>query len=169
MPVAGLNWAPPGDYTVVVDSAHRPGGAFRLRFWVNDVTPPSLGRLRVSADARTLRVPVTDAGSGVDPRYLECALVEQGAQQTSLPARLGSAQRDRVDRRRAPSGRAATRWPCAPATTRSRATRWPSPSIPKHVRTHVIGLGRERARRHPRRPRRPALPSFDARRQVDGG
>ena len=61
------------------------GGAFLLRFWINDVTPPALGRLRVSGDARTLRVPVTDAGSGVDPRYLECALVSR-ARRSTAPA-----------------------------------------------------------------------------------
>ncbi len=79
VPVAGLYGAPPGDYVVAVDSPGRSGGAFRLRFWVDDVTPPALGRLRVSSDARTLRIPVTDAGSGVDPRYLECGLVQRGS------------------------------------------------------------------------------------------
>ena len=79
VPVAGLYGAPAGDYAVAVDSPRRRGGAFRLRFWINDVTPPALGRLRISRDARTLRIPITDAGSGVDPRYLECALVEQDA------------------------------------------------------------------------------------------
>ena len=79
VPSAGLYWAPPGDYAVSVDSAGRRGGAFLLRFWINDVTPPALGRLRVSGDGRTLIVPVTDAGSGVDPRYFECALIEQGS------------------------------------------------------------------------------------------
>ncbi len=34
--------------TVVVDSPGRAGGTFRLRFWVDDVTPPQLGRLRVA-------------------------------------------------------------------------------------------------------------------------
>ena len=53
---------------------------------MNDVTPPALGRMRVSDDARTLRIPVTDAGSGVDPRYLECALVRQGSS-TDHPCR----------------------------------------------------------------------------------
>jgi subtilisin family serine protease len=77
VPSAGLYWAPPGEYAVAVDSPRRRGGAFRLRFWINDVNPPRLGRLRVSADGRRLRIPVTDAGSGVDPRYLECALVRQ--------------------------------------------------------------------------------------------
>ncbi len=79
VPATGLYWAPAGDYAVAVDSARRRGGAFRLRFWVDDMTPPVVGRLRVSRDARTLRVSVTDAGSGVDPRYLECAIVRQGS------------------------------------------------------------------------------------------
>ena len=115
----------PGDYAVSVDSARRRGGAFRLRFWVNDVTPPALGRLRVSGDARTLRVPVTDAGSGVDPRYLECALVRAGlVDRQRLPARLG--RRARASRR-SHVGRLAAGPLCARrarrATTRSRATR----------------------------------------------
>ena len=76
VPSAGLYGAPAGDYAVSVDSARRGGGAFRLRFWVNDTTPPVLGRLRVSADAKTLSIPITDAGSGVDPRYLECSIVQ---------------------------------------------------------------------------------------------
>ena len=124
VPAAGLYWAPPGDYAVAIDSARRRGGAFRLRFWINDVTPPALGRLRVSSDARTLRIPVTDAGSGVDPRYLECALVQQDSSaDRALPARLGRAQGHRDDPRRPAAGRAAMRSPCAPATTRSRAMR----------------------------------------------
>jgi len=57
----------PGEYAVVFDSATRAGaGGFTFRFWVNDVTPPTL-RLRTRAVARgdPLLVAVTDAGSGV--------------------------------------------------------------------------------------------------------
>ena len=120
---AGLYWAPPGDYAVAIDSARRRGGAFRLRFWVNDVTPPALGRMRVSDDARTLRIPVTDAGSGVDPRYLECALVRQGSS-TDTPCRPDWDARRRASRR-SPSGGwrpGAMRSQCGWGTTRSRAT-----------------------------------------------
>ena len=123
VPSAGLYWAPAGDYAVSIDSARRRGGAFRLRFWMNDVTPPALGRMRVSDDARTLRIPVTDAGSGVDPRYLECALVRQGSS-TDNPCRPDwNAQAGR--RSRSPSGGwrpGAMRSQCGWGTTRSRAT-----------------------------------------------
>ena len=79
VPSAGLFGAPAGDYAVAVDSAKRAGGAFRLRFWINDMTPPALGRLRVSDGGRTLRIPITDAGSGVDPRYLDCEIVQENS------------------------------------------------------------------------------------------
>jgi subtilisin family serine protease len=56
-----------GDYAVVFDSAARAGaGPFAFRFWVNDVTPPTL-RLTSRAVARDapLRIAATDAGAGV--------------------------------------------------------------------------------------------------------
>ena len=65
--VAGALSPLPGEYAVVFDSATRAGaGGFTFRFWVNDVTPPTL-RLRTRAVARgdPLLVAVTDAGSGV--------------------------------------------------------------------------------------------------------
>ena len=59
----------PRDYGIVFDSASRAtAGRFTFRFWVNDVTPPTL-RLRTRAVARgdPVLVTATDAGSGVYP------------------------------------------------------------------------------------------------------
>ena len=61
-----------GDYAVVFDSATRAGaGAFTFRFWMNDVTPPTV-RLRTRTVARgtPLRVSLVDAGSGVYPQSI---------------------------------------------------------------------------------------------------
>ncbi|HEX4746388.1 MAG TPA: S8 family serine peptidase [Gaiellaceae bacterium] len=56
-----------GDYAVVFDSGARSGaGRFTFRFWVNDVTPPTL-RLRTRSVQRDepVRIAVSDSGSGV--------------------------------------------------------------------------------------------------------
>ena len=61
-----------GDYAVVFDSATRAGaGAFTFRFWVNDVTPPTV-RLRTRNVARgtPLAVSLVDAGSGIYPQSI---------------------------------------------------------------------------------------------------
>ena len=145
------------------------GGAFRLRFWVNDVTPPALGRLRVSEDARTLRIPVTDAGSGVDPRYLECALVEQGssADRTCRPdwdARTGIASIavGRLPRRPLRARRARGRL----RRVARRAGDRHQPAARAHARDRTAGGC---ARRHPRRRCAGRRLLRCQRRQVDGG
>jgi minor extracellular serine protease Vpr len=168
VPSAGLYWAPPGDYAVAIDSAERHGGAYRLRFWINDVTPPALGRLTASPNGRTLTVPITDAGSGVDPRYLECALVEQGASidracEPFWNARTGTAT---IRVGHLPAGHyalavragdyAESRDALAIATS------------PQHVRTRVIGLESDGHGAVVVAPA-PGAASFAARRQVDGG
>jgi hypothetical protein len=64
---AGALSPSPGDYAVVFDSGLRTGaGSFVFRYWVNDVTPPSL-RLKTPnvANGQPVRVQATDAGSGV--------------------------------------------------------------------------------------------------------
>jgi subtilisin family serine protease len=64
---AGALSPSPGDYAVVFDSGLRTGaGSFAFRYWVNDVTPPSL-RLKTPnvAAGQPVRVHATDAGSGV--------------------------------------------------------------------------------------------------------
>lgn len=70
--VAGAVLPRPGAYDVVFDSPTRAGaGAFRFRFWINDVTPPRLRPVaRTVPRGRPLRVTATDAGSGVDPRSI---------------------------------------------------------------------------------------------------
>ena len=59
----------PGEYAVVFDSASRAGaGSFTFRYWVNDVTPPTL-RVRSHAvpSGRPVQVAARDSGSGVYP------------------------------------------------------------------------------------------------------
>ena len=57
----------PGEYGVVFDSAGRAGaGAFRFRYWVNDVTPPALVlRTRVVQAGADVKVGAVDSGSGI--------------------------------------------------------------------------------------------------------
>jgi subtilisin family serine protease len=68
-PAAGVLSPVPGDYAVVFDSGSRAGaGAFSFRYWVNDVTPPTL-RLRSRSVRRgqELSVSAVDKGAGVYP------------------------------------------------------------------------------------------------------
>ena len=133
------------------------------------MTPPALGRLRVSDDARTLRIPVTDAGSGVDPRYLECALVQAGLGRGLAPAGP-TGTRARASRRSASGGCRAGRYALAVRVgdyAESRDALAISIS-PQHVRTRVIGLMVD-ARGAIRVGAAPGAAAFDARRQVDGG
>jgi subtilisin family serine protease len=66
---AGALSPQPGEYAVVFDSKTRDvAGAFRFRFWMNDVTPPNAQlRSRSVARGRPLVVSISDAGSGVYP------------------------------------------------------------------------------------------------------
>lgn len=67
VPVAGALSPAPGEYAVVFDSPTRAGaGAFRFRYWINDVTAPRL-RLRSRAVERgaPLLVGAVDRGSGI--------------------------------------------------------------------------------------------------------
>ena len=61
-----------GSYDVVFDSPGRKGaGAFTFRYWLNDVTRPSASLLtRRVRTGLTVRVRVSDTGSGVDPDTL---------------------------------------------------------------------------------------------------
>ncbi|HZR94186.1 MAG TPA: S8 family serine peptidase [Gaiellaceae bacterium] len=65
-PVVGAVLPKPGDYDIVFDTpvGAKPG-KFTFRYWVNDVTPPTVRVL--PSPARTIRLRVADAGSGVDP------------------------------------------------------------------------------------------------------
>jgi hypothetical protein len=66
----------PGDYAVVFDSPARAGaGAFTFRYWMNDVTPPTL-RLQTRSVPRgkPVLVSATDAGAGVYPESIRVAV-----------------------------------------------------------------------------------------------
>jgi subtilisin family serine protease len=64
--VAGVLLPSPGVFDVVFDTTARSRrGRFTFRFWVDDVTPPSIRVL--STTSRALRLALQDAGAGVDP------------------------------------------------------------------------------------------------------
>jgi subtilisin family serine protease len=64
--VAGVALPTPGVYDVVFDTPlGARSGAFRFRFWLGDVHPPSVRVLGVRSGF--LQLAVTDSGSGVDP------------------------------------------------------------------------------------------------------
>jgi hypothetical protein len=74
-----------GDYAVVFDSATRAGaGPFTFRYWVNDVTPPTI-RLRTRRVARgtPLAVSLVDAGSGIYPQSIR-VLVDGSSTRATL-------------------------------------------------------------------------------------
>jgi subtilisin family serine protease len=75
-PVAGAIRPGAGTYDVVFDTtAGARTGPYTFRFWVNDVTPPSV-KLLTPAPKRTagLQLAVADAGAGVDPRSLTATI-----------------------------------------------------------------------------------------------
>jgi hypothetical protein len=75
-PVAGAVLPAPGMYDVVFDtSSAARAGPFTFRFWVNDITPPSIRLLtpEVKRPGR-IELAVTDADSGVDPKSLEASI-----------------------------------------------------------------------------------------------
>jgi subtilisin family serine protease len=76
-PVAGAIRPVPGSYDVVFETpvAVTPSGAgpgaYTFRYWVNDISPPSVRLLtRTVKPGARLRLAVTDSGSGVDPQSL---------------------------------------------------------------------------------------------------
>jgi subtilisin family serine protease len=74
--VAGVLSPVPGEYAIVFDSAARAGaGPFTFRYWLNDVTPPTV-RLRTATVARAtpLVVSATDAGAGVYPESIRVSV-----------------------------------------------------------------------------------------------
>jgi hypothetical protein len=71
-PVVAAILPTPGAYDIVFDTpaGGRPG-RFTFRFWTNDTTPPAVRlQTRVVSHGAAVRVAVTDAQSGVDPRTL---------------------------------------------------------------------------------------------------
>jgi subtilisin family serine protease len=73
---AGALAALRGEYAIVFDSGTRAGaGRFSFRFWINDVTPPTLRlRTRSVRSGTPLRVAATDAQSGVYPRSIAASI-----------------------------------------------------------------------------------------------
>jgi subtilisin family serine protease len=72
VPAAGALSPLPGDYAVVFDSGARAGaGRFTFRYWVNDVTPPTLRlRTRAVGVGDQLKIAASDSGSGVYPESI---------------------------------------------------------------------------------------------------
>jgi minor extracellular serine protease Vpr len=78
---AGASFPKPQSFWIAVDSSSDPfthrslAGAYVLRSWVNDVTPPRVRLLtsRVAAGRPTIVARVLDAGAGVDPLSLVIA------------------------------------------------------------------------------------------------
>jgi subtilisin family serine protease len=71
-PVVGAVLPVPGHYDIVFDTpAGAHPGSFLFRFWVNDVTPPTIKLLgRTIRRGAPIRFSVRDAGAGVDPGSL---------------------------------------------------------------------------------------------------
>jgi subtilisin family serine protease len=83
VPAAAALSPVPGDYAVVFDSASRRGaGKFTFRYWVNDVTPPTLRvRARTVRAGQPLTVVAVDTGSGVYPDSIVASVDGEVAQE----------------------------------------------------------------------------------------
>ena len=111
---------------------------------------------------------MTDEGSGVDPRYLECALVQEGSSGIAPAGPTGTLRTGVATIRvgRLPAGRYALALRVGDYAESRDAL---AISIsPQHVRTRVIGLIVD-ARGAIRVGAAPGPAAFDARRQVGGG
>jgi subtilase family protein len=100
-PVAGAVLPEKGTYHVVFDSTSRSNaGKFTFRFWIGDTMRPSARLVTRSLQAgASLRLKVSDRGSGVDPQSLVAAVDGKSAPvaysrsknlATISPARLGA-------------------------------------------------------------------------------
>ena len=69
VPAVGAVFPAPATYDIVFDTpAGAKPGKFTFRFWVNDLTPPTVRLLtRTVRVNQKIRLRVTDGGSGVDP------------------------------------------------------------------------------------------------------
>ena len=117
-----------GEYAVVFDSATRAGaGAFTFRYWVNDVTPPTVRlRARTSRAARHSPYPwSTPARASTPSRSASSSTARR-------PVRRSAAASSRS--RREASAPACTDSVCARPTTRSRRTPKTSPRILPNTR-----------------------------------
>jgi subtilisin family serine protease len=79
---AGAVYPLPGEYELVFDSQSAAGaGQFVFRWWVNDVTPPSVVLLTPRIDpGAPLVLRLADSQSGVDPATIEVHVDGQGRQ-----------------------------------------------------------------------------------------
>ena len=75
-PVAAVIRPAPGSFDVVFDTTSaQAAGPFAFRFWINDVTPPSVRLLsRAVSPGSSLQLALADAGSGVDPGSLSATV-----------------------------------------------------------------------------------------------
>ena len=76
VPAAAALSPRPGSYAVVFDSPGRSGaGRFTFRYWVNDVTPPTL-RVRAATvrAEQPILVSASDAGAGVNPDLVSATI-----------------------------------------------------------------------------------------------
>jgi hypothetical protein len=74
VPAAGVVLPSAGTYSLVFDTrARAQAGPFTFRFWVNDTTPPAVKLLGYQRGG-TIRVRITDGGSGVDPDSISATL-----------------------------------------------------------------------------------------------
>jgi subtilisin family serine protease len=70
-PVAGAIRPGRGSYDVVFDTPSGPAAAFTFRFWIDDVTPPTVRLLTPTAKrGGSVQLAVADGGAGVDPKSL---------------------------------------------------------------------------------------------------
>ncbi len=89
-PVAGALRPTRGLYSIVFDTTSRSNaGCFRFRLWINDRTAPRIRLL--SRTAKTVRVRITDGGSGVDPHSI-VATAGARSLRVSFDARSGKAK-----------------------------------------------------------------------------
>jgi hypothetical protein len=74
-PVAGAIRPALGSYDVVFDTTSSTPAAFTFRYWVDDVTPPTVRLLSTRARrGGNLELLVADSGSGVDPDSLTASI-----------------------------------------------------------------------------------------------
>ena len=93
----------PGAYSIVFDTpSRREAGRFTFRFWVDDVTPPSVELLSRTARGGRILARVRDAGSGVDPTAIFYSLDGGPTQVGRLDVRRSLAALDLSDARSGP-------------------------------------------------------------------
>jgi subtilisin family serine protease len=89
--VAGAVLPASGPYDIVFDTrSAASAGPFTFRFWVNDVTPPTL---KLVSTRGSVRVAATDLGSGVDPASIVATVDGKPAAATWLTGTIRIAAR----------------------------------------------------------------------------